>query len=137
MKYRHSHLFLFSFLPHPQESCLSSLNQSKARFAELGEYFQNMLSEAKLFRPRTKLHRISTKKEKKTRFARHKFAQLRTNYVRRTFFGFDKYPEVVFEANVCPIKNGLYKHRTTTKPSRHYSRQKRNPASGQRPDCCQ
>ena len=45
VKYRHRHPFFFFFLPHPQESSFA-LNQSEARFAELGEYSQNTLNEA-------------------------------------------------------------------------------------------
>ena len=44
VKYRHSHPFLFLFLIHGRP--FFALNQSEARFAELGEYSQNMLSEA-------------------------------------------------------------------------------------------
>ena len=39
LKYRHRHPFFFFFLPHPQENSFA-LNQSEARFAELGEYSQ-------------------------------------------------------------------------------------------------
>ena len=41
------------------------------------------------------------------RFTKQTFAQLRSSYVRRTFFRFDE-PELGFaEQNVRPIKNGL------------------------------
>ena len=43
VKYRHRYPLLF--LPHPQRA-IFSLNQSEVRFAELGEYSQNMLSKA-------------------------------------------------------------------------------------------
>ena len=39
LKYRHRHPFFFFFLPHPQENSFA-LNQSEARFTELGEYSQ-------------------------------------------------------------------------------------------------
>ena len=74
---------------------LSTLCQSEARFTELGEYSQNMLSEA-FCTPNI----ASSQFDEYPELGSHSksFTQLRTNYVR-----FDEYPETT----VCPVKNGL------------------------------
>ena len=88
-----SSIFIFYFfLIHRR--ALFALNQSEARFAELGEYSQNMFSNAFWTR---------------TRFAKQKFAQFRTNYVRRLLFfiASTNNPNYVREANVRPVQNQL------------------------------
>ena len=84
-----SSIFIFYFfLLH--RTAVFALNQSEARFAKLGEYSQNMLSEA-FMDPK---HSFADRRISRTRFAKQKFAQLRTSYVRRTFFRFAENPEL-------------------------------------------
>ena len=86
VKYRHRHHFYF-FVIHSRH--FFALNQSEARFVELGEYFQNMLNGA-FWTPNTNYGFVAGRRILRTRFTKQKFAQLRTNYVRRTFFRFHK-----------------------------------------------
>ena len=73
-----SSIFFF-LLPHPQESSL--LSDSETRFVELGEYSQNMLSEA--FWTANNYSFDTIRRVLRSIYAKQKFAQLRTNYIRR------------------------------------------------------
>ena len=82
-------IFYFFFI-HSRD--LVALNQSAARFAELGEYSQNMVSGVFWTPNVASPNFFQVRQIPRTRFAKQKFAQLKTNYFRRTFFRFDKNP---------------------------------------------
>ena len=100
------------------ERALFALNQSETRFAELGEYSrQDMLREA-FWIPNIASRFVAVRRITRTRFAKQKFAQLKTNNVRQTFFRFAETPEVGSRSKISPghffnffylfIKNGIY-----------------------------
>ena len=90
VKYRHRHPFFFFFLPHPQKSCLSS-QPIRGKVRQIGRTFPEYAERSFLDSEHTV---VAVRRISRTRFAKQAFAQLRTNHARRTFFRFDKYPEL-------------------------------------------
>ena len=85
MKYRYCHPFLFLFLPHPQESSLLSASRRQC-FRRTGRIFPEHVEQS-LLDPEYSF--VTVGRIPRTRFAKQRFAQLRTNYVRqktRTMF---------------------------------------------------
>ena len=90
------HLFLI------HKRALFALSQSETRFAELGEYSrQDMLREA-FWIPNTASRFVAVRRITRTRFAKQKFAQLKTNNVRQTFFRFAETPELGSRSKISP-----------------------------------
>ena len=94
VKYQHHHPFYFSFLLI-HRTALFALNQSEARFTKLGEY---------IFPKRSF---ITVPRIPWTMFTKQKFAQLRINYVRQTFFRFNKYPKLGSWKKGTQLRTGL------------------------------
>ena len=72
------HSYFYFLFIHTR--ALFALNQSEAVFAELGEYLQNILSEA-FWTPNIASSSSQFDEYPRTRFAKQMFVQLRTNYV--------------------------------------------------------
>ena len=85
VKYRHRHPFLFVFLPHPQESSISS-HPIRGKVRRTGRTFPEHV-ERIFLNPEHSF--VAVRRIPQTRFAKQKFTQLRISYVRRTFFRFD------------------------------------------------
>ncbi len=72
-----------------EESCLCS-EPVRGRVRRTGRIFPEYV-ERRFLDPEHSF--VAVQRTPWTRFAKQKFIQLRTNYVRRTFFRFDQYPE--------------------------------------------
>ena len=100
VEYRQVHPFLFLLLPLPQESSLCS-QPVRGNVRRTGRIFpehagRSFLDPGYSF--------VTVRRIPRTRFAKQKFVQLRTNYVRP---GSTNTPKYVRKANVRPVKKGL------------------------------
>ena len=82
VKYRHRHPFLFLFFPHPQDSSLCS-HPIRGNVPRTGRIFPEHV-ERSFVDPEYSF--VAVRRITRTRFAKQKCVQLRTNYVRRLFF---------------------------------------------------
>ena len=92
VKYRHRHPFFFFFLPHPQESSLCS-QPIRGNVRRTGRIFPEHIERSFLEHEHSLL---AVRRISRTRFEKQKFVQLRTNYVRRTFFQVRRIPRTMF-----------------------------------------
>ena len=86
VKYPHSHPFLFFISSSTQESSLCS-QPVRGKVRRTGRIFPEH-AERSFLDPERSF--VAVRRITQTRFAKHKFVQLRTNYFRRTFFSFDE-----------------------------------------------
>ena len=98
-----SHVLLSQFFPLPQESSQVSTNQTHDSSNSTNSS-QSMSSEA-FWTPNTASSQFVERA--RTRFEKYKFAQLRTNYLCRTFsycffFRFDRFPELSSQS-ICSL----------------------------------
>ena len=98
VKYRHRHPFLLLFLPHPQQTILCS-QPIRGKVRRTGQIFPEHV-ERSFLDPKNSF--VPVGRISRTKFAKQTFAQLRTNYVRPTFFRFDEYPQIGSRSKSSP-----------------------------------
>ena len=84
VKHWHSHPVFFFFFPHPQEGSLCS-QPIRDKVRRTGQIFPEDAERS--LDPKNSF--VAVRWIPRNRFAKQKFTQLRTNYVRRTFFRFE------------------------------------------------
>ena len=97
------HFYFYFFLIHRRALCSQPI---RGKVRQTGRIFPEH-NERSFLDPEHSF--VAVRRRPRTRFAKQKFSQLRTNYDRGTFFyiGSTNNPNYVRKADVCPVKNGL------------------------------